>query len=44
MIKVEVLGRSSSKFSSTGRSRSSSISDSKGSCCSSGSFSSKSSI
>ena len=29
MVKVEVLGRSSSKFSSTGRSRSSSISESK---------------
>ena len=40
VLKVEVIGRSSSKFSSTGPSRSSSIS----SCYNSGSFSSKSSI
>ena len=32
MVKVEVLGRSSSKFKSTGPSRSRSISDSKSSC------------
>ena len=42
VVIMEILGRSSSKFSSTGRNRS--ISGSKSSCCSSGSFSSISSI